>query len=398
MKNRRHLLLSLVAVMPLLAVSGWCCAAFPTANTSADDKPKVEDKKADAKGCCTASQNADAKTADVKGCCSSCCRASKKAGCPMMGAAGCPAMADEPRSRTFSFTYATTVTGLAPGQTARVWLPVPSSGKDQDVTIVAKELPAEGIISREPQYGNQILYVAARAGADGTVPLKVVYRVTRREIKGGSGKDIEDLKKLARFLQADALVPIDGKPLELIKGKNLPKDQMAAARVLYEVVNGYMKYDKTGDGWGRGDAVWACECGRGNCSDFHSLFISLARSQKIPAKFEIGFLLPEQHSEGEVSGYHCWAQFQSARKGWVPVDISEAKKNPQLRDYYFGNLTENRVLFSTGRDIDLVPRQDGRPLNFFIYPYVEVDGKPHPADKIQCKCSYADVTQVAPRR
>ena len=41
----------------------------------------------------------------------------------------------------------------------------------------------------------------------------------------------------------------------------------------------------------------------------------------------------------------------------MPVDISEANKNPKMKDYYFGNLTEDRVTFTTGRDIDLVPEQ-----------------------------------------
>jgi hypothetical protein len=59
-------------------------------------------------------------------------------------------------------------------------------------------------------------------------------------------------------------------------------------------------------------------------------------------------------------------------------------------EYYFGNLTENRVAFSVGRDLTLVPKQDGPPLNFFIYPYVEVDGQPYPAEKVQRKFSYED--------
>jgi hypothetical protein len=72
------------------------------------------------------------------------------------------------------------------------------------------------------------------------------------------------------------------------------------------------------------------------------------------------------------------------------VDISEANKHPEMRDYYFGNLTEDRVAFSTGRDLTLVPKQDGGPVNFFIYPYVEVDGKVWPQNKIQKKFSYRD--------
>jgi transglutaminase-like putative cysteine protease len=295
------------------------------------------------------------------------------------------------RSRTFEFTYAATVTGLEPGQSARVWLPVPPSNDDQEVKVVRKELPAQGRLTREPEYGNRILYLEARADAHGKVPLQVVYRVTRREVKGERSKVMEeDMRQIARFLQADARVPIDGKPLELLRGKELPGDQEKAARVLYDVVNNHMRYSKEGTGWGRGDAVWACESGRGNCSDFHSLFISLARSQKIPAKFEIGFPLPEKHGAGEVAGYHCWAKFHPQGKGWMPVDISEANKDPRMRDYYFGNLTPGRVGFSTGRDIELVPRQAGPPLNFFIYPHVEVDGKVYPQEKIEHRFSFRD--------
>jgi transglutaminase-like putative cysteine protease len=296
-----------------------------------------------------------------------------------------------PRTRTFLFTYGATVTGLPAGQAVRVWLPVPPSNDDQQVRMVAWELPGASRSTREPKYGNDLLYLEARAGADGRVPLAVTYRVTRREVKADLRKPVADADALARFLQPDARVPVGGKPLELLAGKPLPGDQVAAARVLYDVVNGHMRYSKEGTGWGQGDAVWACASGYGNCSDFHSLFISLARSQKIPATFEIGFPLPSERGTGEVPGYHCWAKFRPAGQDWIPVDISEANKHPHLRDYYFGNLTEDRVTFSTGRDLVLVPRQDGAPLNFLVYPYVEVDGKPYPADKVQRRFSYQDV-------
>ena len=96
-----------------------------------------------------------------------------------------------------------------------------------------------------------------------------------------------------------------------------------------------MKYDKTGTGWGRGDTLWACDSKRRNCTDFHSLFMSMARSQGIPARFEIGFPIPAAKTSGEIPGYHCWSEFYLNRKGWVPVDISEAWKNQAKKDYYF---------------------------------------------------------------
>jgi transglutaminase-like putative cysteine protease len=292
-------------------------------------------------------------------------------------------------SRTFLFTYGGTVTGLAAGQNARVWLPVPPSNEDQNAALVSRQIPGNAQVHRDPKEGNGMLYFETKADADGKVPFSVTYRITRREVK--EDKQADEEGSLARYLQPDSKVPVDGKPLGLLKGKTVPRDQMAAARTLYDIVDDHMRYSKEGTGWGRGDAVWACESGYGNCTDFHSLFIALARSQKIPAKFEIGFPLPAERGAGDIAGYHCWAKFRPDGKGWIPVDISEANKNPKLRDYYFGTLSPDRVAFSTGRDLNLFPQQDGPPLNFFIYPYVEVDGKPYPADKIKRAFSYKDV-------
>ena len=295
------------------------------------------------------------------------------------------------RTRTFQFTYAAVVNGLKPGETARIWLPVASSNADQDAVVLSKELPAEGKINRQSPYDNQLLYLEAKADSNGEIPLNVVYKVTRREVKGDGGADVkENADLLSWCLKADAKVPIDGKPLEMLKGQNVPADPMAAAKVIYDVIDDALIYGKDKPGWGEGDSVWACESRTGNCTDFHSLFLSLARSRGIPAKFEIGFGLPEKRGAGDIAGYHCWAKFRPEGKGWIPVDISEANKHPEKREYYFGNLTEDRVAFSTGRDLILVPKQDGGPVNFFIYPYVEVEGKVWPQNKIQKRFSYRD--------
>jgi transglutaminase-like putative cysteine protease len=166
-------------------------------------------------------------------------------------------------------------------------------------------------------------------------------------------------------------------------------DEIEAARSFYDAID-HLRYSKEGTGWGNGDSVWACENGRGNCTDFHSLFLSLARSRRIPAKFEIGFGLPVERGSGDIDTYHCWAKFHLRSGVWVPVDISEGNKDPRLREYYLGTLTEDRVTFSTGRDLNLIPRQAGAPLNFFVYPYVEVDGKEHPPANAPCRFSFRD--------
>jgi transglutaminase-like putative cysteine protease len=149
-----------------------------------------------------------------------------------------------------------------------------------------------------------------------------------------------------------------------------------------------MRYDKTGTGWGRGDVLYACDAKKGNCTDFHSLFIAMARSQGIPARFEIGFPLPPDKRSSEIAGYHCWAEFFEPQHGWIPVDISEAWKHPEKKDYFFGAHDDNRVEFTMGRDLELSPKQDGKPLNYFVYPYVEIGGKEYP--NVSNAFSFAD--------
>ena len=124
---------------------------------------------------------------------------------------------------------------------------------------------------------------------------------------------------------------------------------------------------------------------------FTACSFPLARANGIPARFEIGFPLPTDKSKGSIGGYHCWASFFEDTRGWVPVDISEADKHPEMKEYYFGSLTADRIAFSVGRDITLEPKQQGPPLNYFVYPYVEVGGKPWPRKKMQLNFTFKDL-------
>ena len=299
------------------------------------------------------------------------------------------AFAAEPRTRTFQFTYEATVTGLKPAQEARIWVPAPPSTDDQEILATELTFPSKPTTSTEPTSGNRMHFVAAKANDEGAIAIRAVYTVKRKEVRGETDPSLKD--NLDRFLNADPLAPPDGKHLKLIEGKKLPGDATEKAKVFYDLVNGMMRYAKEGTEWGRGDVNWVCDSRFGNCTDFHSLFIALARSQKIPARFEIGFGLPVKREKGEIAGYHCWAKFKPEGNGWMPVDISEANKNPKMADYYFGNLTEDRVTFSTGRGLTLSPKQDGPPLNFFVYPYVEVGGKPYPEEKVKRRFAFEDV-------
>ena len=58
-------------------------------------------------------------------------------------------------------------------------------------------------------------------------------------------------------------------------------DKAATARGIYDWVVDNVEYKKVGRGWGNGDTFRACNERYGNCTDFHALFISLARTEVV---------------------------------------------------------------------------------------------------------------------
>jgi len=305
------------------------------------------------------------------------------------------------QSRHFTFHYAFTVKNVPAGTRVRIWIPAARSDPFQDVSVVATrgDLPLKS--TRERKFGNEMYVASTRSTAKTELHFEVIYDVVRRERVALPASNLAytglNWPMRKEYLQPNALVPITGVPADLAAKVTAGKtDTLAKARAIYDYVFSTMRYDKTGTGWGRGDVLYACDAKKGNCTDFHSLFIAMARSQGIPARFEIGFPLPADKHSGEIAGYHCWSDFYVEGRGWIPVDISEAWKHPEKRDYFFGSHDANRVQFSMGRDLRLNPPQQGKLLNYFVYPYVEVDGREYP--NVSLALSFADVGAAVAKR
>ena len=287
--------------------------------------------------------------------------------------AGC-AVQEDP-SRAFHIDYVASIGEVAAGaKKVEIWIPVPQDDETQKITNLEIKAPGQHRLTTEKVYGNRMVYVSLGAPFPEKAEVRVSFDVERREVSSVSS--LRAARAGERLLGGDRMEPISDEVRkragEVSAGR---KGVSAVARGLYDRVLEDMAYDKSGKGWGRGDVEYACTVGRGNCSDFHTLFIAMARSRKLPAFFEIGFPVPAGKSAGSIGGYHCWAWYADG-DFWKPVDISEADKAPERTEYFFGNICENRFSMSSGRALVLEPKQQGAPVNFFIYPYVEVDGKP----------------------
>lgn len=269
----------------------------------------------------------------------------------------------------FEFLYQAHLPEIKSG--AKMWIPVPTTDAFQSIELISMSVPGKQSMLDESEHGNKILYLEL-SPKDSQKQIAIRYKVQRLEKSAYA----EKMDSPSKYLQPERLVPVNENfcniANEVLKGK---KGDLVRARALYDHVIDHMSYKKFGPGWGQGNAIHACDVRTGNCTDFHSYFIALARSAGIPARFAIGAAIPSARDEGGISGYHCWAEFYAEGKWW-PVDISEGDKYSSLSTYYFGHHPANRIELSRGRDLVVESGPESGPINFFAYPVFEIDGMP----------------------
>lgn len=249
---------------------------------------------------------------------------------------------------TFEFRYQAKLPEMT--AQARMWLPLPETDIFQAVEVLSVKAPGKQRILHDAERRNRLLFLELDP-EDGGKTVELLFRVTCRE------KAVYEAVEpsMTPFLMSDRLTPVNENFRSIAEGGTEgKKEPLVQARAIYDHVIDNFRYHKFGSGWGQGDAVYACDAKTGNCSDFHSYFIAVARSAGIPARFAIGAGIPSERDDGGIDGYHCWAEFYTEGKWW-PVGISEGDKYSRLATYYFGHNPANRSELSRGRDIVVDP-------------------------------------------
>ncbi len=188
-------------------------------------------------------------------------------------------------SDEFEFLYRATLPEIT--DAARMWIPLPSSDLFQTVEVKSIKAPGERKILQEREHGNRVLFLKLGPEDSGkTVAIR--FQVRRLE------KSVYEAQTPApEYLAPERLVSANERfrsiAEKVVEGK---KGDLVRARALYDHIIDRMRYMKFGSGWGKGDAVYACDARTGNCTDFHSYFIALCRAVGIPARFAIGAAIP----------------------------------------------------------------------------------------------------------
>ncbi len=177
-----------------------------------------------------------------------------------------PAMAERRLDVTCRFTVRDIPAGA---REIAAWVPVPPTNAIQELEDVRVDGDWPHTIVSEPEYGNRYLRFdlsgAAAAGLDApaaapdSAAVAVTFRVERRAYRvlgAAAGDAAIPAAELARSLAPDRLVPTSGKIAEeAARVAGGAGSVPARARRLYDHVVASMRYDKSGQGWGRGDAL-----------------------------------------------------------------------------------------------------------------------------------------------
>ena len=180
---------------------------------------------------------------------------------PLVSLAGLSAVT--PRKRQFEFAYTATVKDIPRGaNTVDLWVPVPHDDPFQTITDLQIEAPSPYQI-HTAQYGNRILHVSVEHPQQASLTVTLRFHVVRTEhiqqrlYQVGLAPTPEERDPdILRWLQPDRLVPIDGQikqwAQEVVEAAGAKTD-LEKARAIYNHVIATVKYDKSGQGWGRGD-------------------------------------------------------------------------------------------------------------------------------------------------
>ena len=295
--------------------------------------------------------------------------------------------------RTFRFVYQIALPARSGSETFRIWLPRPPNTPYQEILSAELNGPADVRDATDEQFGNKGYFLESPPSSAPT-SIELSLLVTRKQrrsppVNGYENADYGagelDSPEARTLLAANLNVPTDGfiayQARSIASAMDSPVQR---ARLIFHHLIETLDYDWAGCTPDRiaelGNLKKACDLRTGTCTEFHGLYVGYLRSLGVPAQFHFGFNVPNYATSGKIPGYHCWSEILLPGVGWFPVDVSEAWKQPEIRDFYFGGLDCDRIEFHVGRDLTLNPRQAGGPVDKWIFGHAERGGKPFPLD------------------
>ena len=255
-----------------------------------------------------------------------------------------------------------------PGQTIRAWLPIPRRYPFQKEFKLVSSSSRVKLLAGETS-PIRSAYFEQTARLDKPTQFQVVYEYTIHCVAFPlqSGKvtpsNPEDLA-LKPFL-AEAPHVVFTEQLKALAGQICgdEKNPMLQAQLFYRWIADEIKYSYAREYSTLTNISDYCLGNRyGDCGQEALLFITLCRSQGIPARWQSGW-----HTVPGKITIHDWTEIYLAPYGWVPVDpwagiyamrystSLKPEERREIRDFYFGGLDQYRMIANGDHSQTLQP-------------------------------------------
>jgi len=223
-----------------------------------------------------------------------------------------PSAAAPAPARSFEFTYQVHVPANADSAgPTHLWIPLPQADGYQDIRGLRIDSPVNYVQGRDPEYANAFATFAptmqqSAAGFDAVLRFTAVRREHKVALDAAALQNVSASAPsdphLQRYLEPTnsfrSMASLPSSPRSTLPATLRPSKKLATSTITCLPLCAMTKPAKAGPR----RRIWACTSKRGNCTDFHSLFIGMMRSSGIPARFEIGFPLPEGKTKATSRG------------------------------------------------------------------------------------------------
>lgn len=296
----------------------------------------------------------------------------------------------EPYSGIVTLTIKPSV--MPDSKTAKLWTPYPLSNKAQEISdLRIKTNASESSVYRDP-HSNALFLYTGWSDLSAKPEMTMTYHVKLGSRNVGELKDVGapiPAPIREKYLANTDQIPVDAfkeKAAEITQGKT---GILEKAKTVYDwtVENTFRDPNVKGCGLAKpGRTLDECN-GGGKCADLSTVFVTLARAAGVPARDVYGLRLGSPKDGDITSAFHCWAEFYLPGKGWVPVDPADVRKmmlvhklelgdeaTQDWRKLFWGGDDLFRITLSKdSRGVVFTPQQKGAPLNYFMYPFAQVD-------------------------
>ena len=312
----------------------------------------------------------------------------------------------DPRAGAWRSYDVTTTVSLAPGDAAKVWIPIPSFNESSWMRAGKSSWSgdaASACVATDPRWSAQMLYAQLPPSTKArTVVVSSTVTTRDRNVDlstpRSSSLSAEESKLYTAptsFIPTDGIVKTTANKITAGATTELEKAQ----RIYAWVVTNTYRNPKT-RGCGLGNISFLLETGDfgGKCADLNGLVVGLARASGLPARDLYGIRVAPSafgykslgaNSSTVTKAQHCRAEIFVREYGWIPADAADVRKvmleeppgnlapnDPKVvdaRKTLFGAWEGNYMAYNDAHDVSL-PGSSGDPVPFLMYPQAEVGG------------------------